>query len=165
MVVVVSCRVARGLQRKSARQPVRVTPNRNGRYTLVAFHLDFCVRRQLSFFLLSFLCLSCSESLAPPSTVDGAWAADYHLPGFSLVLNLSQTSSAITGNGTYSGEAGLSGTLQISGSYTRPHINLALHYDVGLTRTFDGTVSDSQHMTGSLADSTGYTETLAFSRP
>jgi hypothetical protein len=126
--------------------------------------LEAIVRPHLPVLLLGLLCLSCSNSLAPPVNVAGAWAADYHLPGSSLVLNLSQTDSVITGNGTYAGEAGPSGTLQISGSYVRPHITLALHYDRGLSQTYDGAVLDSQHMTGTIADSTGFTATLTFIR-
>lgn len=125
---------------------------------------DVAVRPLFSFLLLGLLCLSCSNNLAPPVNVEGTWAADYRLPGSSLVLNLSQTDDVITGNGTYAGEAGPSGTLQIGGSYARPHIRLTLQYDLGLTRTFDGTVLDSQHMTGTIADSTGYADTLTLIR-
>ena len=125
---------------------------------------DVAVRPRFSLLLVGLLCLNCSNSLAPPVNVAGTWAADYHLPGSSLVLSLSQTNGVITGNGTYAGEAGPSGTLQISGSYARPHISLALHYDAGLTRTYDGTVLDSEHMTGTEADSTGYADTLTLIR-
>lgn len=122
------------------------------------------MRSPLSVLVLGLLSLSCRNSLAPPATLGGSWAADYHLPGSSLVLNLSQVGATITGSGTYSGEAGPSGTLQLTGSYVRPHVRLALHYDVGLRRTYDGTVLDSQHMTGTIADSTGSAGTLTFIR-
>lgn len=122
------------------------------------------MRPKVSFLVLGLLSLSCSNSLAPPATLAGTWAADYHLPGSSLVLDLSQTDATITGSGTYAGEAGPSGTLQVTGSYARPHVNLALQYDVGLTQTYVGTVVDSQHMTGTIADSTGYSGTLTFIR-
>jgi hypothetical protein len=115
----------------------------------------------LSFGLLS---LACSNNLAPPGEVQGMWAAAFNLPGASLVLDITQVDRTIAGGGTYAIEAGRAGTLQVSGSYTRPSIMLTIQRDYGLTQTYTGTVLDSRHMTGTVADSTGRTFALTFTR-
>ena len=122
------------------------------------------MRPQPASLLLSLLTASCGSNLGPPSHLTGAWAANYQIAGPSLVLNLSQPDGTITGSGTYQVEAGRSGTLQISGSYVRPHVRLALRYDYGLTRIYDGAVLDSHQMIGTESDSTGYTGSLTFIR-
>ena len=122
------------------------------------------MRRQLGFILLGILTTSCGNNLGPPANLTGAWAADFHLPGASLVLNLTQPDGAIAGSGTYTIEAGRAGTLQVSGSYTQPHVRLILLYDYGLTRNYDGAVLDSHQMTGTISDSTGSTGTLTLIR-
>ena len=78
------------------------------------------------------------------------------------MFNLTQPDGTISGSGTYMGEAGPSGTLQVSGSYTAPHVWLALRYDYGLARNYVGAVLDSHQMTGVISDSTGFTGTLTF---
>lgn len=78
----------------------------------------------LSFGLLS---LGCSNDLlGPPGDVQGVWAADFNVPGASLVLDLTQADGTIAGGGTYAMEAGRSGTVHVSGSYTRPSIMLTI---------------------------------------
>jgi len=122
------------------------------------------VRRQLAYLFLGVLALSCGNNLDPRANISGAWAADHLFPGSSLVLDLAQPGAGITGSGTYTTEAGPSGTLQVSGSYTPPRVRLALRFDFGLTRKYDATVLDSHQMSGELSDSTGFTEALTFIR-
>jgi hypothetical protein len=122
------------------------------------------VRPQPAFLLLSVLTASCGNNLGPPSNLTGAWAASYQIPGPGLVLNLAQPDGTITGSGTYQVEAGPSGTLRISGSYVRPHVRLALRYDLRSTRNYDGAVLDSHQMIGTESDSTGYTGSLTLIR-
>ncbi|HET9708897.1 MAG TPA: hypothetical protein VFP39_11405 [Gemmatimonadales bacterium] len=122
------------------------------------------MRCRLVFLVLSLLTASCANSLGPPATVTGVWAAAFHIPGSSLVLNLTQPDGAVSGSGTYTGEAGPSGTLQVTGSYAAPHVTLALRYDYGLTRNYDGAVLDAHQMTGTISDSTGFTGTLTLIR-
>jgi hypothetical protein len=115
-------------------------------------------------FFFSLFSLACSNALAPPGDVQGTWAANFNLPGPSLVLEITQGGRTIAGGGTYAMEAGRAGTLQISGSYTRPSIVVTIQRDYGLTQTFSGTVLDSRHMTGTIADSTGRSVALTFTR-
>lgn len=116
------------------------------------------------FVIIGLLSLNCSNSLAPAADVQGTWAADFNVPGASLVLDLTQTNGAVAGTGTYAIEAGRAGNLQILGTYARPAITLSLTYDYGSTATYAGTVLDSQHMSGRIADSAGRQSTLAFTR-
>lgn len=122
------------------------------------------MRPQFAFLVLGILTTSCGNNIGPPANVTGAWAADSHVPGSGLVLDLTQPDGAVSGSGTYMVEAGRSGTLVVSGSYTRPRVRLALRYDFGLTRNYDGAVLDSHQMTGTLSDSTGFRGTLTFIR-
>jgi hypothetical protein len=116
----------------------------------------------LSFGLLS---LSCDNKLlVPPGEVQGTWKADFNVPGPSLVLDITQADSTIAGGGTYAIEAGGAGTLQVSGFYTRPNIKLTIRRDDGYTETYTGTVLNARLMTGAVADSTGYTFALNFTR-
>ena len=122
------------------------------------------MRPKILFLFLSLLSIACSNALAPPGDVQGTWAANFNLPGASLVLEITQGGRTIAGSGTYAIEAGRAGTLQISGSYTRPSIALTIQRDYGLTQTFSGTVLDSRHMTGTIADNTGRLVALTFTR-
>jgi hypothetical protein len=114
--------------------------------------------------LLSLLFMGCTNDLAPHTGLSGTWAADYNLPGASLVLQLSQLGTAISGTGTYTIEAGRAGTTQIGGVYTPPDITFVIRYDYGLVETYTGTVTDAQHMTGTMADSLGQGFDVSFSR-
>ena len=114
--------------------------------------------------LISLVALSCTSSLAPAADVRGTWAADFRVPGASLVLDLTQAGGAIDGTGTYAIEAGRAGTLQVSGTYTRPRITLSITFDYGRTETYAGTVLDPQHMSGTITDSAGQVSTLSFTR-
>jgi hypothetical protein len=78
---------------------------------------------------LSVLCMvvasGCSSTLAPGS-VDGRWAQDGEPPGSSFEMDLVANGSAISGTGTWSGEACCSGTLAVSGTFD----NGAVHLDI-----------------------------------
>ena len=63
--------------------------------------------------------------------------------------------SNCTISGTYAIEAGRSGVLQVTGSATSTTIMLTLQYDSGVVRTFTGTMSDPNHLTGTFSDTTG----------
>jgi hypothetical protein len=114
--------------------------------------------------LLALLCFGCSNGLAPVSDLTGTWAADFGIPGASLVFTLTQTDGRIAGQGTYNIEAGRSGTLQVDGVYTRPSITMAIRFDYGSSETYSGTVLDGRHMSGTMADSLGRGVPLTFSR-
>lgn len=114
--------------------------------------------------LFGLLFLGCTTDLAAPGALQGTWAADFNFPGASLVLNITQVDGSITGSGTYAMEAGRSGTLRLSGAYTPPDISLSLERDDGLKQTYNGTVLDSQRMTGAIADTAGRVYPLTFTR-
>jgi hypothetical protein len=109
--------------------------------------------------LLTFLFFSaCESSIAPGTDLVGTWAANFSVPGASLIVILDQTGN---GTGTYAIEAGRSGTVEVTGTFTRPIVTLVIRYDYGLVRTFAGTLIDANHITGSFADSSGM---LTFTR-
>src|SRR2546430_9848255 len=93
-------------------------------------------------FFFSLFSLACSNALAPPGDVQGTWAANFNLPGPSLVLEITQGGRTIAGGGTYAMEAGRAGTLQISGSYTRPRLGVIVQRDFGLSQPFVSMVHD-----------------------
>jgi hypothetical protein len=108
---------------------------------------------------LPLLLLSaCENSTAPSTDLAGTWAENFSVPGASLVVTLDQAGN---GTGTYAIEAGRSGTLQVTGTFTRPTVVLVIQYDYGPVRTFAGTLVDASHITGSFGDSSGI---LTFTR-
>jgi len=124
------------------------------------------MRQAIGLLSLSAL-LSCSNGLGPSNDLGGRWASNFTGPGSFIDLNLEQADRNITGTGSFSFEAGRSGTLTVTGSYDRPRIALVLHYDFGLNLTYSGTVpflGFSRQMSGILADSLGHEYPLAFTR-
>jgi hypothetical protein len=113
--------------------------------------------------LLNLLALGCTDTLGPVD-LGGTWAADFIVPGASLVLNLSQTDGLVEGGGTYAIEAGHGGKLQVSGTYTRPRIVLDITYDDGRAETFSGTAPGSRHMSGTVTDNAGNMFARSFTR-
>lgn len=97
-------------------------------------------------------CLAASGLWActgPRAPLDGIWALPHPVPGSSLVLRLTQSGGALTGNGTYSIEgSNLGSTLTISGTFVPPAVNLQIEYDYGLKATFEGTLVDDTTMSG-----------------
>jgi len=114
------------------------------------------MRSKLPLALVGLIAIGC-DSMAPPADLQGTWASSFTIPGPSLVITLSQAGDTITGSGTYVIEAGGSGKLQVNGVYTRPAIALTLRYDNGIALTYQGTVTDAQHMNGTMADNAGGT--------
>jgi hypothetical protein len=120
------------------------------------------MRRML--WLAALFGLACTNGPTSPDDLRGAWAADFSIPGASLIVNLNQADGVITGDGTYSIEAGRSGTLQVDGTYAAPKLTMVIRRDFGLASTYTGTVLDSRHMSGTLADSLGHATPLSFTR-
>ena len=106
--------------------------------------------RRASVFPVLLLLLGCGNGLGPANDLSGTWAATFSFPGSSLVLNLSQDGTGITGTGTYVMEAGSAGTMQVVGTYAKPSVNLSFHYDSGQDFTYVGTVRDDSHIVGAL---------------
>jgi hypothetical protein len=108
--------------------------------------------------LLTLLFAAYDSSIAPGPSVAGTWAANFSIPGASLIVTLDQAGN---GTGTYAIEAGRSGSVQVSGMLIGSAVTLVIRYDYGLVRTFAGTLTDPSHLMGTFADSSG---TLTFTR-
>jgi hypothetical protein len=88
----------------------------------------------------------CSSSFGPGS-IDGRWAQDGEPPGSSFEMDLVANGSAISGTGTWSGEACCSGTLTVSGTFDKGVVHLDILQTVGLAN--DGATIPS-HFDGQL---------------
>jgi hypothetical protein len=110
---------------------------------------------RLALFIATIAFLSCRNATSPVSDIQGTWSRPFSFPGSSLVLNITQSGSTLGGTGTYSIEAGRSGTLQLSGTYVRPNVSFTITYDYGTPVTFTGSVSDPRHMAGTLTGDSG----------
>ena len=95
---------------------------------------------------------ACSSPGAPLTAVAGTWAENFSIVGASLVLTLDGSGN---GAGTYAIEAGRSGTVQVSGRVTASMVALSIRYDYGPVRTFTGTLTDDNHLSGAFDDSSG----------
>ena len=77
------------------------------------------------------------------------------------MFTLNQTGSALSGSGTYSIEAGRSGTVQVTGTYVPPNVTLSLQYDYDAHTTFTGKAIGAALLRGSFEGSPG---TVTFAR-
>jgi hypothetical protein len=101
---------------------------------------------------------ACANPTSPSPTLAGTWGENFSIPGASLVLTVDASGN---GSGTYAIEAGRSGAAQVIGTVVRTTVTLMIHYDYGLVRTFTGTLSDANHLTGAFDDNSG---TVVFTR-
>jgi hypothetical protein len=124
---------------------------------------------------VALLGVACSNSLSPYGDLQGTWAQQESLPGFSLVITLSQSGDVVAGSGTYAGEAGPSGAVTVRGDVHAPidrgagatTISLFLTFTQSLPssggvemKSFAGRLLDASHMTGVLAADTAGAITL-----
>jgi hypothetical protein len=123
--------------------------------------------------LLAVGLLTACHAQAPPLTdggppaaqVAGSWRADYHVPGASLVLDLTQQDGKLTGSGTYAIEAGRRGTVSLAGEVNGDSVALTLSFDYGRTARFQGRLADATHLEGSIVYSGEEPSPLVFVRP
>jgi hypothetical protein len=101
---------------------------------------------------------ACAKPMSPSLALAGTWGENFSIPGASLTMTVGASGS---GSGTYAIEAGRSGTVQVVGTVVQSAVTLAIHYDYGLVRTFAGTLSDADHLTGAFDDNPG---TVVFTR-
>jgi hypothetical protein len=68
----------------------------------------------------------CGADLGPvsPAKLGGTWITPNEVPGSSTVWTLSVNGTAVTGTGTWSGEACCGGTIAISGAVTNDEVIL-----------------------------------------
>ena len=101
-------------------------------------------------------------------SVEGTWQATDQAAGSALTLNLNEERGGVAGSGTYTIESGRTGTLLVTGS-TQSGANVHLYwtYDVGDRAEYVATLSDDDHMSGTLTTqsaSATQTQALAFVR-
>lgn len=107
------------------------------------------MRRLIAGICIATLLTSCGGDTSTPS-INGKWNEVYSFPGSSLNFTLSTQNTAVSGTGSYVGEAGPQGALTVTGTYQPPSVNLSIVYDNGATYTFVGTVPDSNDMNGKM---------------
>jgi hypothetical protein len=112
------------------------------------------------FFFVAVLASACTSSPVRPTPqgLAGIWAETFSIPGPSLVLMLDATGN---GQGTYIIEAGRSGVVQVSGTTAGSKVTLTIQYDYGPRIVFAGSLTDADHLVGTLNDQPG---TVTFSR-
>jgi len=95
---------------------------------------------------------ACSNPTSPSPALAGTWAENFSIVGASLVLAIDASGN---GSGTYAIEAGRSGAVQVMGTVGPTTVTLTIRYDYGAVRTFTGTLTDNNHLTGTFNDSAG----------
>jgi hypothetical protein len=92
----------------------------------------------------------CSDSIGPESIV-GLWAQDNMVPGSGLEISLALDGSAISGPGTWCGEALGCGSTSTTGVAIGNKIHLITTFDDGRVEVFDGTLTSSNSLVGSMS--------------
>ncbi|MEP6990811.1 MAG: hypothetical protein ABJA80_07785 [bacterium] len=104
---------------------------------------------------------ACSATTAPigpalAGDLQGQWAAKQTFPGNSLVFALHAADSTVAGTGTFSGEAGPSGTVFVDGSVSGGTVTLHFAYTATVpvlsnsTARFIGTLDADGRLVGSM---------------
>ena len=92
------------------------------------------MRSVLSVLVLAVV-VGCSNVVSP-TLINGKWARDFAgIPGNSFEMNLGANGSAISGTGTWSGEACCAGTVTVAGTIES---NGTVHLDIAETVTTGG---------------------------
>src|SRR5579862_8569693 len=77
-------------------------------------------------FLVSLLGLGCADSSAPSGQLNGTWTHDYSIPGMGFQMTLATQGNAVSGTGTWAGEACCAGTVSVTGTLTDGALKLDL---------------------------------------
>lgn len=107
-----------------------------------------------SVFMLAVVANGCSDSISPQSIV-GLWDEDSSPAGNSLSMSLALNGSAITGQGNWCGEALGCGSTSTTGTATGDKIHLVTTFDNGEIQTFDGSLTSTNSLAGSVRESSG----------
>ena len=91
-----------------------------------------------------------SEPRGVAALVQGKWAQPQSLPGISFRFQLAARDTVLSGSGTYSIEAGRSGTLSVLGFVVGQQLMLDITYDYGPVAHFTGSLADQNTLRGSL---------------
>ena len=111
------------------------------------------VARSLFALLLAVGALACSDSSLTDSQsvaaqVVGTWSEPFDLPGESLVMTLATSDTVVTGTGTYTFEAGHSGTTTVAGVVSDTTINFDVTFDFGQVMHFRGGLTGRTKLLG-----------------
>ena len=107
----------------------------------------------------ALLALGCSD-LTAPSRLDGTWREESTIAGSGVEFTLATNGDAITGQGSWSGEACCSGTVTVAGTTTQGDVTLALSFVASdgrvppFSETFTGRLSDANTLSGTIVTST-----------
>jgi hypothetical protein len=93
----------------------------------------------------ALLAIGCSD-VTGPARLNGSWTHDYGFPGSSLSFTLATVGDAVSGAGTWTGEACCSGTVAITGTDTDGDVEL----DFVFTATGGMVPAFSYHFSGRL---------------
>ena len=118
----------------------------------------------LSVLVVAVACSKASLDLTDPHTVAGelrgAWNMPDTFPGSAYGFTLADTDTTVTGAGTFSIEAGASGTLAVTGAIDGTLVTLTLVSSTGYTQHFIGSLRDANTLNGAF-----WTETTPASDP
>lgn len=113
------------------------------------------VRQTLRFLVALTLAagaLGCGADMTDVQTVAmhlrGTWAEPNEVPGSSLSMVLATQDTVVTGTGTYSFEAGHSGTTVVAGTVSGATINLDVTFDTDQVMHFRGALVANTKLQG-----------------
>lgn len=101
--------------------------------------------------VLAVVANGCSDSISPQSIV-GMWEMDKSPAGNSLQISLTLNGSAVSGQGSWCGEALGCGSTTTTGTATGDKIHLVTTFDNGRIESFDGTLTSTNSLSGSVRD-------------
>jgi hypothetical protein len=104
-----------------------------------------------SVFLLAVAGIGCSDSIGPQSIV-GLWDENNSPAGSSLSLSLALNGSTVSGRGSWCGEALGCGSTSTTGTAMGDKIHLVTTFDNGRIESFDGTLTSTNTLAGSVRD-------------
>lgn len=107
-----------------------------------------------SVFLLVVAANGCSDSIGPESIV-GLWEMDSSPAGNSLEMLLALNGSTVSGQGSWCGEALGCGSTSTTGTAMGNRFHLVTTEDNGVIQTFDGSLTSSSSLAGSVIESSG----------
>ncbi len=84
----------------------------------------------------------------PSSDLIGTWSRNGNVVGSSLGFALSAADTTLSGTGTFAIEAGMSGTLTVTGVRSGSTVNLVLLTNLGVREHFNGSLTGPDAMSG-----------------
>jgi hypothetical protein len=122
---------------------------------------------RVGIWLLAATLCACGGSGGVRSIEDN-WQATDQVAGGTLTLSLNEERGGVAGSGTYTTASGAAGTLLVTGSsQSGASVHLFWTYDMGDRAEYVATLSDDNHMSGTLttqSGSTTQTQALVFVR-